>query len=119
MKFKEMLSIVFIIGMVMLFAVTGILCIVWMYNDYHTYSTLKKECNQEKNKDLCFCYNGDCEVEYKCKGESNQIITETINGEVVNSSQNKIEGTCKDYERRLCEIATVANDKEWMWRYCI
>lgn len=117
MKIGEFIGLV---GMLIFFlTVIGILIFTGysLYQDYSEYYILKTECNQDKNKDLCLCYDGSCEVSYNCKRES-QTTTIVINGEVTNSSQIKLEGTYKDFENRLCEIATKAKSKDWVWRYC-
>jgi len=118
MKLGELAAIVFISTLIFGAIIISIVSIFVAYNDYKEYHILKQECNQNMNKDLCFCYGGYCEVSYSCNGGSIQTTTETINNELINSPQTKLEGTCKDYEKRLCEIATKAESKDWVWRYC-
>ena len=118
MKISEFFSWLAFIMFLVLIIGGSIFAVYLMYQEYHSYSVWKNECNQDKNKDLCFCYHGECEIRYECSGEGTQTIIETINGEIVNSSQTKINGTCKDFDKRICEIATKAKDKKYMWKYC-
>jgi len=88
----SLLFTLFTIGLV-IFVVAISFNMLW--NEYSEYTILKEECNQDLNKDICFCYDGSCEIKYECSNEE-----------------------CKDYENRLCEIATKAHSKDWEWRYC-
>ena len=95
MKIEEVFNVAFIIIITVGMIIAGCFFIYIMYQDYYEYKILKQECNQDVNKDLCFCYDGACEVKYSCTNEE-----------------------CKVFEKRLCEISTRAKSKDWIWRFC-
>ena len=95
MKIGEFFGTLLILILISSMIIAGCFFIYIMYQDYYEYKILKQECNQDVNKDLCFCYDGACEVKYSCTNEE-----------------------CKVFEKRLCEISTRAKSKDWIWRFC-
>lgn len=66
--------------------------------EIRTYKIIEKEC--KLNSDLCFCKGGECSVKYNCQLDYNKLTS--IDGIITN--KEVIEGTCKDLDKRLCEI---------------
>ena len=94
MKISEIITTLMAILFILFIIVGGVYFFYLAFSELKSYQTFKNECNQDKNRDLCFCSDFSCVVKYSCSTD------------------------CEAYEKRLCEIATKANDKEWMWRFC-